>query len=48
MNRRMRTRMYGGVRGRELVAPSYSLPLYNHVFNYVYNTSIGRLIHCND
>ena len=25
MNRRMRTRMYGGVRGRELVAPSYSL-----------------------
>ncbi|WP_212944442.1 hypothetical protein, partial [Paenibacillus antibioticophila] len=25
-NRRMRTRMYGGVRGRGLAAPSYSIP----------------------
>ncbi|TDY46733.1 hypothetical protein C7445_106170 [Alicyclobacillus sacchari] len=25
MNRRMRTRMYGGVRGRGLGAPSYSI-----------------------
>ncbi|MDF9844954.1 hypothetical protein M2105_005999, partial [Paenibacillus sp. PastF-1] len=24
-NRRMRTRMYGGVRGRGLAAPSYSI-----------------------
>ncbi|MDF9844696.1 hypothetical protein M2105_005780, partial [Paenibacillus sp. PastF-1] len=26
-NRRMRTRMYGGVRGRGLAAPSYSIAL---------------------
>ncbi|MDF9843815.1 hypothetical protein M2105_004870, partial [Paenibacillus sp. PastF-1] len=26
-NRRMRTRMYGGVRGRGLAAPSYSISI---------------------
>ncbi|AKP46408.1 hypothetical protein BSM4216_1108 [Bacillus smithii] len=25
MNRRIRNRTYGGVRGRELIAPSYSI-----------------------
>jgi hypothetical protein len=34
-NRRMRTRMYGGVRRRGLVAPSYSISLRQRLFNFI-------------
>ncbi|MFD1182961.1 hypothetical protein ACFQ2Z_16505, partial [Paenibacillus timonensis] len=41
-NRRMRTRMYGGVRGRGLVTPSYSIERIDFIVHNVYIV----YIHC--
>jgi hypothetical protein len=47
LNRRIRNRTYGGVRGRELVAPSYSIPKYQRFTliksGFVFVDTVGYL-----